>query len=399
MTLIDIQTATDAPRGGWKPNTQAGTMRTDLSREWLSRPADQKYLDLTSLHAALKTRFEGSETHTMKNSELKVGHPEIKTKADTHKLTVEVAGREVYPTNWAFGQMAELVKAPASYLRRLPSPIVADAINYDLRFTRGVEAVKTFSGEFDLQAVTGPDYGRIADYLGIEAVMNVAGNGVGESKWKVPGTLDWSTGIYDPRTPVTLNSTTLFASDRDYFVFLVDDLHPIEIGKLPNGEPDYVFRGFYVKGSEVGRTAQVIATFYLRAVCCNRIMWGVEHFEDIRIVHSKYAPDRFMEMAAPALESFSNGSSATLIEGVEKAKAAQAAKDDDEMIAFLQARDFNKKTSKLILEAVEREEGHPARSIWDVAQGITAVARTIPNNDDRVDMELTAGKLLDKVAA
>ena len=25
---------------------------------------------------------------------------------------------------------------------------------------------------------------------------------------------------------------------RDVFIFLVDDLNPIEIGKLPNGEPD-----------------------------------------------------------------------------------------------------------------------------------------------------------------
>jgi hypothetical protein len=40
------------------------------------------------------------------------------------------------------------------------------------------------------------------------------------------------------------NTTTLYASDRDVFLFLVDDTHPIEAGRLPNGDPDLYFRGF-----------------------------------------------------------------------------------------------------------------------------------------------------------
>ena len=49
---------------------------------------------------------------------------------------------------------------------------------------------------------------------------------------------------HDPEIPVSTNTTTLFASDRDVFVFLVDDRNPIEVGKLANGEPDLMFRGF-----------------------------------------------------------------------------------------------------------------------------------------------------------
>lgn len=398
MTLIDVNTAT-APNGGWKPATSRGEARMDLNKQWLSRPADQKFLDLDSMFEFTKTRFEGMETNKIKNGELVVGHPEIVTKDDIHKLHIEIDGRPLAPTNWAFNQLAGLAGAPRDYLRRLPSPIVANALNYDLRFSRGVETVKTFSGEFEIAAITGPDYGRIPDYQAIDAVRQIAGNGIGDSKWKVPGVLDWSTGIYNPRAPVTLDTTTLFASDRDYFVFLVDDLHPISIGKLPNGEDDLVFRGFYMKGSEVGRTAQVLAVFYLRAVCCNRIMWGVEGFESFEIRHTKYAPERFMEIARPALESFANGSSQKLIEGVEKAKAAKVASDDQEMVAFLKGMDFSRPKIDAIMEAVEREELHPARSTWDVVQGITAIARNIPNNDDRVDLELVAGKLLDKIAA
>ena len=69
-------------------------------------------------------------------------------------------------------------------------------------------------------------------------------------------------------------------------------------------EPDILFRGFYITNSEVGKSSLKIATFYLRAICCNRIMWGVEGFEELTIRHSKLALDRWMHEAQPALESY-----------------------------------------------------------------------------------------------
>jgi hypothetical protein len=57
-------------------------------------------------------------------------------------------------------------------------------------------------------------------------VQRIAGNGTGDTRWKVPGVLDWSTRIYNPHADVTKDTTTLYASDRDVFLFLVDDLNP-----------------------------------------------------------------------------------------------------------------------------------------------------------------------------
>ena len=124
------------------------------------------------------------------------------------------------------------------------------------------------------------------------AVQRIAGNGTGDTRWKVPGVLDWSTDIYNPNVDVTQESTTLYASDRDVFLFLVDDLNPIETGRLPDGSPDLFFRGFYCWNSEVGAKTLGIASFYLRAVCQNRNLWGVEDSEEITIRHSKYAAAR-----------------------------------------------------------------------------------------------------------
>ena len=67
--------------------------------------------------------------------------------------------------------------------------------------------------------MTGPDYGRIWDHELVAAVMTIAGNGTGDTRWKVPGVLDWATMTHNPFVDVTKDTTTLYASDRDVFLF------------------------------------------------------------------------------------------------------------------------------------------------------------------------------------
>jgi hypothetical protein len=138
------------------------------------------------------------------------------------------------------------VGAPAAYLRQLPAPLAGINLQYGLTNHRAeqIKTLETGDGRTELRAVTGPDYGRIYDHELVSAVQRIAGNGTGDTRWKVPGVLDWSTGIYNPRVDVTKETTTLYASDRDVFLFLVDDLNPIEAGLLPDGSPDLYFRGF-----------------------------------------------------------------------------------------------------------------------------------------------------------
>lgn len=217
-------------------------------------------------------------------------------------------------------------------------------------------------------------------------------------RWKIPGVLDWTNNTYDPEAPVTTDSTTLYASDRDVFMFLVDDRNPIEVGKLPGGEPDLMFRGFYCQNSEVGSRSAKIAAFYLRGVCMNRNLWGVEDFQEVRIIHNRTAPERWMMQAVPALNAYANGTEAKLIAGVQQAKAARVADDHEAAVEFLKKRNFSMAKAKAILEQGENEEGRPPRSAWDMAQAITANARSILNSDDRLAQEIEAGRILDTVA-
>jgi hypothetical protein len=204
-------------------------------------------------------------------------------------------------------------------------------------------------------------------------------------------------GTYDPHAST---GSTLFASDRDMFGFLCDDLNPIEIGKLPNGEPDLVFRGFYWWNSEVGSKTAGLACMYLRGVCQNRNLWGVENFEEIKIRHTKNAIYRFYDEMAPALETYSHHSTSTLLAGVEAARSAKIAKDDDDAIEFLTKRGgLSSRMAKAAMSRHIQEEQKPIRNVWDAAQGITAIARDIPHQDARVSLERKAGALLDKIAA
>ncbi|CAB4327310.1 hypothetical protein BCH_02707 [Brucella sp. 191011898] len=244
-----------------------------------------------------------------------------------------------------------------------------------------VKTLETEDGRIELRAVTGPDYGRIWDHELVAAVMKIAGNGVGDTMWKVPGVLDWATMTHNPFVDVTKDTTTLYASDRDVFLFLVDDTHPIEAGRLPNGEPDLYFRGFYCWNSEVGSKTLGIASFYLRAVCMNRCLWGVENFEEITIRHSKFAAQRFAHEAAPALRSFANSSPAPFVAGIKAARERIVAHTDEDRETFLRRRGFSKAETGKIIETVLQEEGRSPESIFDFVQGMTAHARTKTNQD------------------
>jgi hypothetical protein len=323
--------ASDQPVSlGYKVDITRGERLGRISSEWFSRPDDERYLSLPELYAAVRARADRARTRTVESRALRVEA----SRDDAERLALIVPGREtpVAPTHWSFGQLCSLVGAPSGYLRDLPTSLAGINLQHGLLSHRA-ELMKTLEaedGRVELRAVTGPDYGRIWDHELVAAVMKIAGDGTGDTRWKVPGMLDWATMTHNPFVDVTKDTTTLYATDRDVFLFLVDDTHPIEAGRLPNGDPDLYFRGFYCWNSEVGSKTLGIATFYLRAVCMNRNLWGVEGFEVISIRHSKFAAQRFAHEAAPALTGFARSSPAPFIAGIKAARERIVARKDDE---------------------------------------------------------------------
>jgi hypothetical protein len=273
MNQVEILGSARGRESGYKVDASRGERIGRVSSEWFSRPSDERYLSLSDLFAAVRGRTDRSRTRTIESTAIRVEA----SRDDAERLSLSLPGSDspVAMTHWSFGQLASLIGAPAAYLRQLPAPVAGINLQYGLT-THRAEQIKTLeieSGRVELRAVTGPDYGRIYDHELVSAVQRIAGDGVGDTRWKVPGVLDSSTGIYNPNVDVTEETTTLYASDRDVFLFLVDDLNPIEAGRLPDGSPDLYFRGFYCWNSEVGAKTLGIASFYLRAVCQNRNLW------------------------------------------------------------------------------------------------------------------------------
>ncbi len=382
------------PAGGFKVDISRGERIGRVSSEWFSRPDDERYLSLSALHDAVLRRAERATARTVETREVRVEA----SRDDVESLALILPGRDqpVAPTHWSFGQLCSLVGAPSGYLRQLPGPLAGINMQHGLLSHRAelMKTLETEDGRVELRAVTGPDYGRIWDHELVAAVMKIAGDGTGDTRWKVPGILDWSTMTHNPFVEITKDTTTLYASDRDVFLFLVDDAHPIEAGRLPNGDPDLYFRGFYCWNSEVGSKTLGMASFYLRAVCMNRNIWGAEGFEEISIRHSKFAANRFAHEAAPALESFATSSPMPFITGIKAARERVVARTDEDRTGFLRQRGFSRPETDKIIATVLDEEGRPPASIFDFVQGITALARNKPHQDARLELEGKAAKLM-----
>ncbi len=386
-----------------------GIGNSAVSSQWWQRPDDQKFLSVDELlrfkeadYSQMNQRIVDTRKFEIRALERQEGQNPMYDRGDLVVEYTDKNGDRVMnkPTNWSFGQMATRAGAPAKYLRTLPAELVADNLTWSLKSSPS-EAVQIY-GEGDrgnMRALTSKDYGRIPDVDIVRAVSKLD-----LTRWKIPGMMTGSRdgmAIYDPDVPVTKDTTTLYASDRDVFMFLVDDRNPIEVGKLANGEPDLMFRGFYVWNSETGSKTAGVAAMYLRGVCMNRNLWGVENFQEIKLIHRKHALTRFYDEMAPALQGFAQGEKTqSLIDGVEAAKARKIAKDDEERLDFLKNRvGLPKLFAQAAMSRHMEEEQKPIESVWDAAQAITAQARDIPHQDDRVDVELKAKKILDQVIA
>ena len=178
------------------------------------------------------------------------------------------------------------------------------------------------------------------------------------------------------------------------FVFLADEENRIELPNRRAGTMGSFARGFFVGNSEVGKSSLFAGFFLFDYVCCNRIIWGADQYTEVRIRHTKGAPDRWLEEVTPVLQEYAEGSAKPVVQAIEDARSKRI---DDHLSAFL-AKRFGKQMAPAIAAIHETEEGRPIETLWDVTVAATAHARSVKNTDKRLEIERTAGELL-KLAA
>lgn len=265
-------------------------------------------------------------------------------------------------------------------------------MNYGLKFKRNIDEIAVLLDKTEapvIRAATGPRYGRIWNSDIVNKLTDVFGDGV-TGDFTVPAE-------FGKAVAVSKENTTLFAGDRDMFVFLADEKNRIETPNRRNGETGTMARGFFVWNSEVGAATFGVQSFLFDYVCSNRIVWGAQDVKKITVRHTSAAPDRFLEEIAPALLSYSNSAVSSVETALANARNARF-DSDDKLTEFLSAR-FGKRESQAIKAAHMADEQRPIETIWDAVTGATAYARGIEWQDERVAVEREAGKLLDLVSA
>jgi len=362
------------------------------SRQWMSRPADERFTSLLDMQAFKRDLRDRSTTRVTSSRQLQVVPGD-----ETRALFIDGVDGEILaePTHWSFGQLCSLASpgnSPASYFRetRMPAPMIADCLNYNMRLNRGPEDIGLLATSRDdgveLRSVNGPNYGRIYDADVVDALVDRFGDGI-NGQWRVPRE-------FGVRVTVDKGNTTLYASDRDMFVFLADEENCIEIPGRRAGQSGSFARGFFVGNSEVGKSSLFAGFFLFDYVCCNRIIWGADQYTEVRIRHTKGAPDRWLEEVTPVLREYSQASAKPVVQAIEDARNKRIEADLDQFLA----NRFGKGAAPAIRACHEQEEGRPIETLWDVTTAATAFARSRLNTDKRLEIERAAGELL-KLAA
>lgn len=386
----------DAPRvgGAYKIHIEQGINKSELNRQWASRPADQRFTTFKELSAHVKQRRLHSRETLLDLSAIRGTGRGIEIQLNEHEEPLTLS-------NFSFNQLCDVARVPAHYLARLPDELAAANLAHGLSNHHSTQAIKALTyhapGEpARLAAITTPTYGRIWDCDVVNVVQYLLAI---DPTWKIPGEMNWHNMTHNPYVDITKDNTTLFASDRDCFMFFCKDDRPIECGKTARGDTDVYFPGCWFANSEQGDNRHAeMASMYLRGVCMNRNLWGVEQFKSVKLKHSKNAAATFQKETALLIRQLHEQNILPFVHLIAASREMVLAKSAEEATEFLKARKFTQAEVSGIIDVSVKEEEREPRTLFDFTQAITAYSRQIPNNNRRTAAERIGSDLL-KLAA
>lgn len=353
---------------------------TKASREWSSRPADERFSSLAALHQAVSTfRAQAKEAP-------EVPYATLRTVAeDGDVLLVGKADKPARMSNWAFGQLASRVGAPAGYLRGLPATLAVQNLNHGLANRVQDEGdgkaniLLHQNGGYTVRAFTSDSYTRIWNSDVTSRLIRLTDE---RPEWQpAPAAFDGSRGLY--------------ASDHDMFAFLVDSDRRI-FEKAPGGG---LSRGFFAWNSEVGAATYGVMGFHYAYVCGNHMVWGASGVSELRIRHVGSADERAFRELAVELRKYAEGSAQEDELVIERAQRKVLGASKDEVLDAVFKLRVPGLSRRMLAEGYRAAEEHQdwygdPRTVWGMVNGITERAREIEHADKRVEVERAAGKLM-----
>ena len=365
---------------------------TDVNRQWATRPADERFLSLPAM----------AEHFSLIRQESRV-LPARLSALSAHSTPEGIAlmgasGKPALLNNWSYTQLANMIGVPPVYVSSLPTDLAVANLDHALgQYQDGEKMpkmlVRKLAGGSDnadkaqalIRAINSPAYEIFYNSDVVRALMERFGDGL-NGDFRIPGE-------FGEDVPVTIQNTTLYASQSDMFVCLADEQHRVLVPNRRGGEAGSLARGFIVSNTEEGNGTFYVKFFYFDYMCSNRIVWGAEGVKEIRLRHTKNVNQRWIDVLAPQVIEFVNSSPV----GVEqRILAAQNTKLDDPAAFFkdklaIGPRIFGE------LEAIHKKEENdrPIETLWDAQVAVTARGKAEANTSDRMIWDTLGGKILD----
>jgi hypothetical protein len=352
------------------------------NRQWATRPADQTFSDLQTMHETCK--------HYADQAVEKDGVLASTLRTENINGDVHLVGKGGLPaklTHWSFGQLAQRVAAPADYLRALPATLAVQNLNHGLAARvddqgpdSKVNLLFHSNGGYVVRSFNGARYSRIWNHEITARLL----------QWVASGQM--APAMPDIRQTGT-DHPALYASDHDMFAFLCSDRIIAEPGRPEAG----LKRGSIVRNSEVGGGSAWRLDFLYREMCGNHIIWGAENVVETSIRHVGNAAERFADLMLTASEYLDSSADAEE-QKIARWGSVRIAGDREKVldaVFSMKAVGLSRKAITAGLDAnVADLDGDPLTP-WGLAQGLTRHSQTIAYADKRAEMDRAAGRLLE----
>lgn len=384
------------------------------SNQWATRPAEERFWDLGELHAHCKAVHAQAAEST-------VALGDIRVEADNADL--KLVGKQNVPatiSHFAFGQLAARVKAPAGYLRGLPPTLAAQNLNHGLKELGAASDTKSRlllhrNGSLVLRAATSEKYSRVWNDELVGRVMEVLPDG-----WRAPPARPAGKANERTRTATaddtvrlsqhlglavkegdTIAPAGLYASDKDMFMFLINENDPIS-----DGTAHPLFRGMMLWNSEVGDMSLGGMAFLLKGVCGNLIVHGATDVFEFNFRHVGKVQSRTNSALELELKRYSESSANEQQAVIQKAKVKVlgATKEEvvDAVLGFARTKKLPGLTEGFVNQAYETAERHAdwygvgPKTVYGMVNGLTEISqKTTSHTDDRMAIDKAAGRLME----
>lgn len=345
-------------------------------QQWKSRPSDERFPTIQSL-------YDATLAYANTACEAKVVNGDVRVEVvDGEVQLVGKKGTPAHLTHWAFGQLANRVGAPASYMRELPATLAAQNLNHGLKELPADEEANLLlhrNGSLMLRAVTSDKYSRIWNHEVAARLLDMEARG-------------WQPAVPDIRRFDEGNDTALYCSDHDMFAFVRFSERTI----AEPGSTSGMWRGVIVENSEVGAGSLRATRFLYREMCGNHIIWGASKVSEVAFRHVGTVRDRFQQFAVTARQW--SDESASIEEGmIQRAMETRIGATKEQVLDALFGKraqlGLSRKAIEAGYDAVQPEDGD-ARTAWGIVQGLTRHSQTTPYADERNAIDKSAGKIL-----